>query len=91
MSTFGYYNRPNYKLGQIENTDEIRQSIKSMQRFAGLKETGRIDKDTKKLIETPRCGLPDMSRHMNTRKRRYTLQGSRWHKTVSNQNEKKFD
>ena len=67
----------------MTNQQSIIASIKSLQRFSGLEETGYVDKKTKKLMETPRCGLPDNAYNLNTRrKRRFTLQGTMWRKTV---------
>ncbi|XP_071945160.1 matrix metalloproteinase-18-like [Antedon mediterranea] len=38
----------------------VEESIKSFQRFAGIKETGKIDKRTKRMMEKSRCGVPDV-------------------------------
>ena len=82
MATYGYYKQPNYKLGEVANEENIRNSIKSFQRYAGIPITGRIDEATNKMMNTPRCGLQDVSPHSSTRKRRFTLQGSFWKKEV---------
>ncbi|XP_030630914.1 matrix metalloproteinase-25 [Chanos chanos] len=59
-----------------------------MQRFGGLKETGKLDRDTLRLMEMPRCSLPDivgvedmLRRRRRRRRKRYALSGLRWEKT----------
>lgn len=54
-------------------------AIRKFQRFANIVETGVIDAATKKVMEEPRCGMPESGIYENTkRKRRYTAQGSSW-------------
>ena len=82
--------------------EEITNAIKRFQKFARLKETGKIDQVTLTMMKTPRCGHPDLltddnkydsneinfledNHIVNTRKKRYALQGSKWSK-----NELKF-
>ena len=63
--------------------DTISVSIKRLQRFAGLNETGVLDNETATLINTPRCGMPDFGPKDNAkRKRRWVQQGSKWKKEV---------
>ena len=50
-------------------------------RFASLPETGVIDKATKILLQTDRCGVPDLG--ASFRVKRWVLQGSTWKKNVS--------
>ncbi|XP_033126719.1 72 kDa type IV collagenase-like [Anneissia japonica] len=38
----------------------VKEAIKAFQRFAGIKETGKIDKRTERMMEKPRCGVPDV-------------------------------
>ena len=44
--------------------------------------TGVLDQETKKMMEMPRCGVPDIQDIGNDanakRKKRYALQGSKW-------------
>lgn len=63
---------------------DLVQSIRSLQRFAGLNETGSLDAATITLMGTPRCGMADKSpADKARRKRRYTLHGTYWRKRVS--------
>ena len=58
----------------------IAKAIKSMQNFAGLKETGVIDEETKNLMNSERCGLPDVQSH---RVKRYVIHKTKWPKKVT--------
>jgi len=78
----GYYKVPDSKVGVLANEKTIQKSLSDLQAFAGLNITGKFDDATKKLVQTPRCGLPDVSGSMETRKRRYTLQGTKWRKST---------
>ncbi|XP_057298329.1 matrix metalloproteinase-2-like [Hydractinia symbiolongicarpus] len=80
----GYYQVPDGSIGALDSAKILQNSIISLQDFAGIPVTGKFDEETKKLVQTPRCGLPDISKTLKTkRKRRFTLQGSRWSKNVS--------
>ena len=51
----------------------VREAVQDFQAFAGLNQTGELDKDTLELMETPRCGVKDIVGHGATarRKKRY--------------------
>lgn len=62
----------------------VSKAIKKFQKFAGLNQTGIIDEETRKMMKTPRCGHPDKlsdDLENKNRKRRYSLQGSKWPKS----------
>lgn len=82
MTTFGYYKTPDPKLGQIAKEEDIRKALMEMQRFAGIPVSGIVDEATKKLMYTPRCGMRDFNKNLVNvkRKRRYTIQGTKWQK-----------
>ncbi|KAG7166174.1 Stromelysin-3-like [Homarus americanus] len=50
--------------------------------LAGLEETGELDEPTVNMMNVPRCGVKDggggSSKNDHSRRKRYTLQGSRW-------------
>ena len=81
LSRYGYYQAPDPRVGRIASEDDLSMSLKRLQRFANIPETGVMDAQTRELINTPRCGLPDFGPSDNARrKRRFTLQGSTWKK-----------
>ncbi|XP_051969151.1 matrix metalloproteinase-17-like [Xyrauchen texanus] len=85
LSRYGYLPPMDPHTGQLQTKDGIEKAIKEMQRFAGLKDTGELDKDTLKLMGTPRCSLPDIigmkDMRKRRRKRRYATTGLRWEKS----------
>lgn len=86
LSRYGYLPPPDPRTGKLQTKEGIERAIKEMQRFAGLKDTGKLDSDTLKLLNTPRCSLPDIigSEDMlkkRRRKRRYATTGLRWKKS----------
>ncbi|KAK9965095.1 hypothetical protein ABG768_004204 [Culter alburnus] len=86
LSRYGYLPPPDPRTGQLQSKEGIEKAIKEMQRFAGLKDTGKLDSDTLKLMSTPRCSLPDIigSKDLlkkRRRKRRYATVGLRWKKS----------
>jgi len=82
MANLGYYKFPKANAALLDTEKAIKNAITDMQRFAGIPVSGILDEATRKLMETPRCGMKDVSRnHIGVkRKRRYTLQGSKWFK-----------
>lgn len=72
------------RTGNLRSQQDLEKSIKMLQRYGGLPETGKLDAATIKLMGESRCGVSDFGKTDNTRrKKRYTLQGSRWKKHVS--------
>jgi len=81
LQNFGYYSAPDPRLGHLASMDDVERSIKKLQRFANIPETGVIDAATLKQMQTPRCGMADFGPSDNARrKRRFALQGSTWKK-----------
>ncbi|XP_052468081.1 matrix metalloproteinase-25-like [Carassius gibelio] len=86
LSRYGYLPPPDPHTGKLQTKEGIERAIKEMQRFAGLKDTGKLDIDTLKLMNTPRCSLPDIigsedKLKKRRRKRRYATTGLRWKKS----------
>lgn len=71
---------------KLRTRQDLEKSIKMLQRYANLPETGRMDAATIALMGKSRCGVADYGNYNsdNTRrKKRYTLQGTYWKKRVS--------
>ncbi|KAI4884523.1 hypothetical protein NFI96_020489, partial [Prochilodus magdalenae] len=86
LSRYGYLPPPDPRTGKLQTKEGIEKAIRQMQRFGGLKETGKLDADTLKLMSTPRCSLPDIvgteDMLRKRRRKRYALSGLRWEKSV---------
>lgn len=62
--------------------DTFRDALREYQRYAGLKQTGKLDGATLDMMRAPRCGVKDKVGPANSvRKKRYALQGSKWDTT----------
>lgn len=48
---------------QARSTSAMEEKIREMQRFFGLKETGRLDRRTLHVMREPRCGVPDVDNY----------------------------
>ncbi|KAM6897959.1 matrix metalloproteinase-25 [Lycodopsis pacificus] len=87
LSRYGYLPPPDPRTSKLQTKEGVEKAIRLMQRFGGVQETGVLDKETLKLMSTPRCSLPDfvgnedMLRRRRRRRKRYALSGLKWHKT----------
>ncbi|XP_067103188.1 matrix metalloproteinase-17b isoform X1 [Osmerus mordax] len=59
LMRYGYLPPPDPSTGQLQAWTAVTHAVTAMQKFAGLKETGFVDKETLTLMQTPRCSLPD--------------------------------
>uniref|UniRef100_A0AAY5ERE4 Matrix metallopeptidase 17b n=1 Tax=Electrophorus electricus TaxID=8005 RepID=A0AAY5ERE4_ELEEL len=59
LTPYGYLPPPDPSTGQLQVWSAVTQAVKAMQRFAGLDDTGALDEETLRLMQTPRCSLPD--------------------------------
>nr|XP_044602298.1 matrix metalloproteinase-25 isoform X1 [Equus asinus] len=82
LTRYGYLPPPNPAQAQLQSPAKLRDAIKVMQRFAGLRETGVLDPETMAAMHKPRCSLPDVLgvAGLVRRRRRYALSGSVWKK-----------
>lgn len=83
LTKFGYLMNDDPRTGKLRTRQDLEKSIKMLQRYANLPETGRMDAATIALMGKSRCGVADYGNYNsdNTRrKKRYTLQGTYWKK-----------
>ncbi|TSO15263.1 Matrix metalloproteinase-17 [Bagarius yarrelli] len=59
LMKYGYLPPPDPSTGQLQAWTAVTQALKAMQRFAGLHDSGALDEETLRLIQSPRCSLPD--------------------------------
>ncbi|KAF5889324.1 matrix metalloproteinase-17-like [Clarias magur] len=59
LMKYGYLPPPDPSTGQLQAWTSVTHALKAMQRFAGLDDTGALDNETLRLMQTPRCSLPD--------------------------------
>ncbi|CAG0891397.1 unnamed protein product [Darwinula stevensoni] len=78
LKAFGYLGDGSTDAESLIGEAAMTNGIMQMQRFAGLRPTGIIDDHTKRLMESPRCGLPDI---LGGRKKRYARESTGWRKT----------
>jgi len=60
LTKYGYLPAPEEGKSYLLSEEGVTNAIKQMQRVGGLNETGVIDEETLNLINTPRCGVPDV-------------------------------
>lgn len=78
---FGYLPKSGGETGNLRTEDQLRDAIRSLQRFGNIPETGRIDEKTRMLLKAPRCGVPDFVTSdfkVRNRSKRFVIQGQKW-------------
>lgn len=80
LTKYGYLPQSDLETGNLRTEDQLKEAIKSMQRFGNIPQTGVIDDLTIQLMKRKRCGVPDMI-GTSERVKRYALQGQKWPKT----------
>ncbi|XP_013774418.1 matrix metalloproteinase-2-like [Limulus polyphemus] len=81
LSKFGYLPQTDLASRELRNETQLRDAIRQMQRFAGIKETGELDEGTIALMKRRRCGMPDLI-GSSERIKRYAIQGQKWSKNL---------
>ncbi|KAF2363390.1 Hemopexin-like repeat protein [Trinorchestia longiramus] len=61
MQQFGYVPQSDSTSGFIFTSESLKESIKTVQKFGDLPQTGELDDVTLQLMKSPRCGVPDVS------------------------------
>ncbi|XP_073505133.1 matrix metalloproteinase-25 [Phyllobates terribilis] len=82
LTRYGYLPPPDPYSAQQQTMDGLIEAVKSMQKFAGLRQTGILDEDTIAMMHKPRCSLPDImpSGYQRQRRKRYAPSGAVWQK-----------
>jgi len=63
---------------QVESSpDAFAAALRRFQQMAGIAVTGTMTAGTIRMMELPRCGVPD---NIETRRKRYAIEGSKWSK-----------
>ena len=79
LSRFGYLPSSDLETGELRTDTEYRRAIRSFQKYAGLRETGKLDQATRDQMSKPRCGLGDVIT-TKTRRKRFNLATDKWKK-----------
>merc|ERR1711872_595023 len=72
LTQFGYIDTSNDNA--VSASTSLRDAVKKFQEFGGIEQTGVIDRATRDLMDTPRCGVGDTVA-------RFVQHGSQWKKT----------
>ena len=84
LDAYGYKgpDSPDPDIGElVDQAEAFKIAVMKFQKMAGLEMTGIADDETVKWMRMPRCGVMDqvtMSDVTDSRRRRFTAQGTRW-------------
>ncbi|CRK96840.1 CLUMA_CG009940, isoform A [Clunio marinus] len=86
LMQFGYLPKSSMETGNLRSEDQLKDAIRSLQKYGNIPVTGRIDERTRMLLKSPRCGVPDFDTsdfkarkwHQSTRSKRFVIQGQKW-------------
>ena len=83
MKKFGYFGKPS-ETEALLTEEAVIYGLMKVQRFVGLPQTGRLDFETIKILNTPRCGNPDLPQESSVlkprRQKRFVLGSNGWEK-----------
>ncbi|RZF40485.1 hypothetical protein LSTR_LSTR000364 [Laodelphax striatellus] len=80
MKKFGYLRSDSDGPQALIDPNSMSDALKNVQSFGGIPETGILDEATIKLMQTPRCGVPDIL--PSNRKKREIPWTNGWNKAV---------
>ncbi|XP_072044472.1 matrix metalloproteinase-18-like [Amphiura filiformis] len=95
LKKYHYLNVESNKDGDLPSTDEITSALQTMQRYAGVDQTGKFDPPTMEMMKKPRCGVADVVVRVqdedSSRVRRYNVAGARSYRWFVNRITYKID
>lgn len=91
MQKFGYVEKKSENVEEdadfVFTPQSLEEALLRVQEFGGIPQTGKLDEATVKLMETPRCGLPDLKPEelergdgKHNRVKRYIIGADGWNK-----------
>ncbi|XP_046744993.1 matrix metalloproteinase-2-like isoform X1 [Diprion similis] len=80
MKNFGYLPKGSPRAEAQYSQDSMVDALKTVQKFGNIPQTGVFDNNTLQLMKSPRCGIPDVDRNVNTRSKRYAVGSRGWRK-----------
>jgi Putative peptidoglycan binding domain len=81
---FGYLPKSSFETGNLRSEEQLKDAIRSLQKYGNIPVTGILDDRTKMLLKTPRCGVPDFytsdfrAKNRHNRFKRFVVQGQKW-------------
>ncbi|KAL3268417.1 hypothetical protein HHI36_007530 [Cryptolaemus montrouzieri] len=78
MKQFGYLAKDKETSAALYTEEGLSETIKAVQKFGAIEETGKLDNATLKLMASPRCGNPDVIQRK--RSKRFTFGSNGWNK-----------
>ena len=71
LQQFGYMSKR--RSASLMTADSFRTFVTEFQQFAGLPQTGELDTATKRMMNTPRCGVKDVELDEKHRRKDHTF------------------
>ncbi|XP_048508022.1 72 kDa type IV collagenase-like isoform X1 [Athalia rosae] len=81
MKKFGYIAKGSDRVEAQYSQESMSEAIRTVQKFGNIPQSGIFDNATLKLMQSPRCGIPDIRPdYSSTRRKRFVIGSSGWNK-----------